>query len=71
MGARPADVRREVARWGLGLTGVGLLFGLAAALAGGRVIDSLLYGVDARDPLTLTVAPLALIAAAALSCVPT
>jgi putative ABC transport system permease protein len=69
MGARPADVRREVARWGLGLTGVGLLFGLAAALAGGRVIDSLLYGVDARDPLTLTVAPLALIAAAALGCV--
>jgi putative ABC transport system permease protein len=69
VGARPADVRREVVRWGLGLTGVGLLFGLAAALAGGRVIDSLLYGVDARDPLTLTVAPLALIAAAALGCV--
>ena len=68
MGARPADIRREVTRWGLGLIGVGLLFGLSTALAGGRVIDSLLYGVDARDPLTLTVAPLALLAAAALGC---
>jgi putative ABC transport system permease protein len=69
MGARPADVRREVAQWGLGLTGVGLVFGLGAALAGGRVIDSLLYGVSARDPLTLMVALLALIAVAALGCV--
>jgi putative ABC transport system permease protein len=69
MGARPADVRREVAQWGLGLTASGLLCGLGAALAGGRVIESLLYGVDARDPLTLTVAPLALIGAAALGCV--
>ena len=68
MGARPADISREVTRWGLGLTGVGLLFGLSTALAGGRMIDSLLYGVGARDPLTLTVAPLALVAAATLGC---
>ena len=69
VGARPADVRWEVVQWGLGLTGVGLLCGLSAALAGGHVMDSLLYGVDARDPLTLTVAPLALIATAAVGCV--
>ncbi len=68
MGARPADIRREVTRWGLGLTGVGLFLGLSTALAGGQVIDSLLYGVDARDPLTLTAAPLALLAAATVGC---
>jgi putative ABC transport system permease protein len=68
MGARPADIRREVIRWGLGLTGLGLLLGVSTALAGGRMIDSLLYGVGARDPLTLTVAPLALVAAATLGC---
>jgi len=32
------------------------------------MIDALLYGVDARDPLTLTAAPLALLAAATLGC---
>jgi hypothetical protein len=68
MGTRPSDIRREVTRRGLGLTGVGLLFGLSTALAGGHVIDSLLYGVDARDPLTLTAAPLALLAAATVGC---
>ena len=47
---------------------VGLLFGLSTALAGGQVIDSLLYGVDARDPLTLTATPLALLAAATVGC---
>jgi ABC-type lipoprotein release transport system permease subunit len=41
---------------------------LAAALAGGRVVESLLYGVTARDPIVLTIAPLALVAAAALAC---
>lgn len=68
MGAQPANIRQEVTRWGLGLTGVGLLFGLSTALAGGHVVDSLLYGVDARDPLTLTAAPLALLAAATVGC---
>lgn len=68
MGARPADIRLEVTRWGLGLTGVGLFLGMSAALAGGRVVDSLLYGVGARDPLTLTVAAMALLVGGTLGC---
>jgi ABC-type antimicrobial peptide transport system permease subunit len=68
IGARPDDIRREVTRSGIGLTGVGLFFGLSTALAGGQVIDSLLYGVDARDPLTLIATPVALLAAATVAC---
>jgi putative ABC transport system permease protein len=58
-----------VLREGLGLTLAGLVVGLAGALAGGRVMASLLYGVTSADPLTLGVVPLVLLAVAALACV--
>jgi ABC-type antimicrobial peptide transport system permease subunit len=38
---------------GLKLTVVGLLLGLAGALALARLMSSLLYGVRPRDPITL------------------
>ncbi len=53
MGARPADVLRLVARQGLRLVASGLALGAALSLAAGRWVASVLYGVDARDPLTL------------------
>jgi putative ABC transport system permease protein len=68
LGARTGDVRRLVARYGLGLTMPGLLLGLGAALLGGRALEALLYGVSARDPIALTVAPLVLALTAAGAC---
>lgn len=53
LGSRAADVHREVLLRGLRLVGVGLVLGLALAIAGLGWLDSLLYGVSPRDPLVL------------------
>src|SRR4051812_24134094 len=52
LGAQPTRVLMLVLRQGLVLTLVGVCIGLAAALALTRVMSSLLFGVDATDPLT-------------------
>jgi putative ABC transport system permease protein len=53
LGARPGHVLRLVVREGMRLTVLGLLIGLGAALAATHVMESLLFGVSATDPLTL------------------
>jgi predicted permease len=53
LGAEPGRLVRTVIREGLRLAAVGIAVGLVLALAGGRVLGSLLYGVNATDPLTL------------------
>ena len=53
LGARPADVQILVVREALILALGGVVIGLAGALAGSRLIASLLYQVNPRDPLTL------------------
>jgi len=53
LGARTRDVVWLVMRQGGRLTAVGICVGIAGALALSRVMESLLYGVSARDPLTL------------------
>jgi putative ABC transport system permease protein len=67
LGAGPRDLLGLVVRQGLGLAGLGIAIGVAAALALSRVLSSLLYGVGTADPLTygaivLAVAALALLA---------
>jgi len=52
LGARSSDVVRLVMRQGVLLALMGVGGGLAGALALSRFIESLLYGVGARDPLT-------------------
>ncbi len=54
LGAKHSDVLRLILRQAMGLTAVGLLLGLGAALASTRVMASLLFGVGTTDPLTLT-----------------
>ena len=53
LGARPRDVTRMVLRSGLLLAVVGLGAGMLLFLAAGRIVESLLYGVSPRDPITL------------------
>jgi len=49
----------------LRVTGLGILIGLPAAMAGSRLVGSLLFEVSPSDPLTLAVSA-AILAAAAL-----
>ena len=60
LGAQPKAVTRMVLRWMGLLVALGVGIGLAAALATGRTIASLLYGVQATDEATLIGAALVL-----------
>ena len=68
LGAQPRDVLRLVFAQGGKLVGLGLLLGLAAALAGGRLLESMLYKTSPYDPVTLGAITLLLGAVAALAC---
>ena len=46
---------------------LGILFGAAGALAAGKLIASLLFGVPSHDPLTFGVVALVLLATAILA----
>jgi predicted permease len=67
LGAEPRDVLRMIVNEGMQLAGLGLLLGLVGAIVGTKYLESQLYGVRARDPLTFlsVAASLALVALAA------
>jgi putative ABC transport system permease protein len=52
MGAQTGDLLKLVMRHGGKLAGLGVTFGIAAALGMMRLMSSMLYGVSAADPLT-------------------
>ena len=68
LGAQPAHVLKSVVREGLGLALMGVGFGLAVALVITRWMASQLYGVSARDPLTLAGVSLLLTLVAVAAC---
>jgi len=65
IGASPADVIWLFVREGAALTLAGLGAGLAGAVAAGRWMSSLLFGVTPADPATLAIVVCALAGAAA------
>jgi ABC-type antimicrobial peptide transport system permease subunit len=69
LGARVEDVMRLILGEGARLAGAGLLLGIAAALALGRALSSLLFGIRPWDPVTFVgvAALVALVAAVACS----
>ncbi len=68
LGAGSTQIVTLVLRQGAVLVGAGTLAGVVAALAGSRVLESLLYGVSGKDMLTFALAPLVLIAVALVAC---
>lgn len=66
LGAPPKAVLRLVLRRAMVAVGAGILCGLVAAVAAGRFVASLLFGIQATDPLTLAEIGL-LLAAVALA----
>jgi len=60
VGATMRDVIALVVRQGLTLALVGVALGVVAALAVTRLMSSLLYAVDSRDPMTFVIGPLVL-----------
>jgi predicted permease len=68
IGATPSDILKMVLRQGLGIVGIGLLAGLAAAFAGTRLLADLFYGVTPSDPATYASVASLLLAVALLAC---
>jgi putative ABC transport system permease protein len=66
LGASPGDISQLVLRQGMLLTGVGLLLGLAGAIAAARLLTSVLFEVKPSDPMTYA-AVAALLAAVAMA----
>jgi len=69
LGARPADLQRMVLWQGIRPVVAGLAVGIAGALAAGRILSSLLFQVNARDPLTMGAVALVLLAVAVAAAV--
>jgi len=67
LGARTGDVQRRIVGQGVALAGIGVVIGLVAAAAVTRLMASLLYDVQAVDPLTYAAVATGLIAVAALA----
>jgi putative ABC transport system permease protein len=65
VGASPDDIVRLVLRDGLALGAVGVAIGLVLAAAGGGLLQSLLFEITSRDPLSLAAVALLLMAATA------
>ncbi len=68
LGAQRNALLGLVMRQGTALVGIGLGVGLLVALALGRALASILYGVTGSDPLTLGVVTLVLAGTALLAC---
>ena len=59
LGAQKIDVLRMVVRQGMILAIIGIIVGLAGALGLTRLLGSLLFGVQATDPVTFAAFSLA------------
>jgi predicted permease len=68
LGAAQNGVLGMILRQGLTLVALGLAIGVAGALALSRVMDGLLYGVGATDPITFVAVALVLLGVAIVAC---
>jgi len=68
LGAEPNDVLRMVVSDGMKLAGIGLLIGIAASYAAVHYLASQLYGVKAKDPITVVCVSVGLALVAISAC---
>jgi len=64
LGAERRNVLGLVIGHGLRVVGIGVLIGAVGAIAGGRALEALLYGVSPADPLVLAAVALVLLTVA-------
>jgi ABC-type antimicrobial peptide transport system permease subunit len=67
MGAVEGQVVRAVMGRAVRFAAVGILLGVAASLALAQLIEGMLFGIDARDPLTYVAVPLLLLCVAVVA----
>ena len=67
LGAQPGEMSRMFVRYGLAMAGMGVVIGLAASAGLMQFMRSLLFGISPLDPVTYTVVPAVLAAAAVVS----
>jgi putative ABC transport system permease protein len=68
LGETPGAIAMAIVWQGGLVTLAGIVVGLGAALAGGRLIQALLYDVSPRDPMVLSVTTATLLAVALIAC---
>jgi hypothetical protein len=68
LGAQRSDVIGLIIKHGMRLVAVGLVIGLAAALACGRVVKTFLFEIKPFDAITFICVPILLSVAALLAC---
>jgi len=68
LGARPGDIRKLVLKEGLMIASIGVVSGIAASIASGRLIASFLYGVSTVDWITYAVVALLTILTTLFAC---
>jgi putative ABC transport system permease protein len=68
LGAAPRSIARMIVRQGAVVALAGITLGLATAFAGGRLLESLLYGVSPRDPGIFAGTALILLGVALVAC---
>ena len=67
LGAEPAQIKKSFLLHGLKLSGVGVVVGLVVAVASGRSMSALLFGIEPMDPAAYAAAIGVILAAAALA----
>lgn len=67
LGATPSRIFAQILREGALMTAVGIVFGLAAALALTRYLASFLFGIPPKDPITFVAVPLLLACVSAVA----
>jgi putative ABC transport system permease protein len=68
LGATASHIRQLVLREGIGVAVLGALAGFVGAMMAGRMLGTLLYEVDALDPLAMLAAAVLVVGASALAC---